>query len=647
MKIKLLFLFLLITIYSRSQTEDLNITYNSDFEKQILNKVINVEKYNFQDFLLGISYNENSFQKQTNKIKNIKEELDSKKLTSKSIKKKIKVITKYINAKYLRQFEFDATFDEIFENGKFNTVTAAGLYCILFDHYKIPYTINETETSVNLIVYNGETEIIIQPINSPKGSLTYDLDFKKNYVEYLLNNNLIDESEKDNENVDNLFLNYYKAKNIITKTQLGALQYYNKSIGLISAVGNYKEALEHIKKAYLLYPNNKISYSYNSLLAQIINDDAANKRYNAKLIGNFLNLNIDNHLESKNINNLLLTIGDEYLLKNAQVKKFENFFSELKETVLFEVEFDMFQETYHTLFASYYYYLNDYTKTLEQLAEVLIINSNNLKIKGDIETAFNHKLLKITNTNEAISEFKTYFDMFPFLKENEYYQIEYTRLHLKKIYFAYLGKDFISGKNSIDEFKILMSENPDFKYDSEYIEGAFMTAAAAYDKSKKNLNKLINFLETGLKYAPESMALNKAYNEIESYRQLRQKMAKERNKYGKPTKTFSEKINEFFKTCWTVTKIEKVGDDISDENILDFTIDIKKNKVVSFSSEKRSFEGEWSIRYNSELLYLVPKKNRNNYLVYKISGINEDELILRPFVKGKMTNRILTLTKCK
>ena len=645
MKIKLLLLFLLITIYGSSQTDDLDISYTTDFEKEILNQIMTDDKYSFKDYLSGIDYSEISFQKTSNEIDVIKQKLDSKKLASKSIKKKIKEITKLINSKYLKQYVFDATFNNLFQNGTFNTITAAGLYCIIFDYYNIPYAISETETSVNLIVYNGESEIIIEPTNSPLGSLTYDLDFKKNYVEYLLNNNLISENEKNSKNVDDLFLDYYKAKNIITKPQLGALQYYNKSVGL-STLEKHKEALKYIKKAYFLYPNPKISYFYNSLLAQIINDNATNKIYNGVLIGEFLNLNVHNHTESKNINSLFLTIGDEYLIQNSEIEKFEIFFTNLKETVVFEVEFDMFQETYHNLFATYYYYKKDYSKSLEHLAEVFILNPDNLKTKNNIESTFNHKLSLITNSDQAISEYETYFDLFPFLKENEYHQIEYTRLYLKKIYYSYIGKDFTAGKKHIDKFNDLMTQNPNIKYDEEYAEGAFIAAASAYE-SEKDFNEVINQLDMGLKYAPESITLNKVYNDVKSYRQYRKKIADERNKYEKPVKTFSEKINDFFKSCWTVTKIEKVGDDISDDNILEFTIDIKKYKVVSFTSETKSFEGEWSIRYNSELLYLIPKKNRNNYLVYKISEISEDELVLRPFVKGKLTNRILTLTKCK
>ncbi|MGY6649982.1 tetratricopeptide repeat protein [Wenyingzhuangia sp. IMCC45574] len=644
MKIKLGLLFGLFTISVFSQVSVDDISFSSNFEKVSFSKSLNNDAENFTDLLFSIDYDSIALSSLNSKITSIQKRLDSKKIANKSTKKKIKSISKFLETYFYKDYKYDGSFKELLENNKYNATSAAMLGAILLDYYKVPYSINYANGSVYLLIFNNGNKLILQPSRLPEGGgFSYDHQFKQAYINYLAEKKLISSTEKESYSVDELFKTHFSANNTINKTQLAGVSYYQRA-KILATEDKNSEALIFLEKALFLNPDNQTNHLYYATLAQVINTDLVAKKYNGKQFAKFLNISHENQLEKNQVLNTFRIAADEFLIKTQNLEKFETLFSEFKNNVNEDVEFDDFQELYHEALANYFYLKRDYEKTIHHLSEGLLINPNNLQTKNNIENTFSGMISVITDTDEQLNKFNTYFEVFPFLRDNEYYQLSYTGSYLRAIYQAYMRKDKEDGLVRILEFEQVMKEAPDLKIDPNFVDGAYITAATSYEY--KEVNTMFSILEKGLKLAPESKALLERYNELKKYKAYRKQKAVERNAYANK-KTLSEKIKEYLKSCWSVTEIEKLGKEIEKNQQLEFTINLKGIQKAQFSSETKNFEGEFSIRYKSKLLYLIPKNNRSKYLIYKIVDIDAYELALRPFVNNKLTNRLLTLTPCK
>jgi len=639
----LVFLSITLTFYSQNTLK--NLEYSSRFEKEVLSKVLNNEEYKTENLYLAIDYDSTQHQTVLAQLEKIKSNLDRRGLSSKKNKKKVKEIVKYVSSNFLKSYELKATLCNLLLSKQYNTTSACALYSLIFDHYNIPYTINDMDNNEYLTVFSEGKEIVVQANKNFKTIQTYDSSFKNNFVQYVKDNKLFSNGIDENSDDETIFSTFYTNKKVISKLDLSAVQYFNIASNFINKA-DYRNALIYSEKAYHLSSQESIAYNHYMLLATTINNDLNLKKHDPVLFGKFLNLNSNIEFEKTNIQNHVIEISNKYLIQNQNQEAFESFFSSFKETVDPElINFSPFQESYHYQFANFHYYKGEYEKTIEHLSEALIINPKNLESRNNLEVSINRLISTTTNDDEIIEKYNQFFDQFTFIQESNYHQLNYTRVFLKKIYNAYNINQIAEGEKNIKNFKNLLLQFPNIKYDENLIESAFLTAASKYDRK---INKAINILTTALVYAPNSKVISNSIEQLKTYK--KSKNTKYDYDYLVEEKTFTEKIIDYFKSCWSVTTIEKVGIEINkEENILEFTLEIDKSKYKTayLKSDDKKIECEWSIRHNSKLLYLIPKNDRSNYFVYKINDIEENELVLRPFVKGKMTNRVLTLTKCK
>lgn len=643
---KLIFIFLLLcnTIFWSQNINISSIDFEHENEKLFFEKISKTEQFNLKDIFSNNPKDVITSKTIIDIINDTQDQLNSKNINNKSIKKQLKEINKLLNKNFFIAFDINSSLNQLFNKKQFNATTATYFYAIILDYYNIPYTINLNETNFPFIVVHDDFKTVLKPKNLPNGSITYDNTFKENYINYLTQNNMISVEEKTNTNLNQLFITHYLSERIISKTSLISILYHEKANHLIN-INDYEKALTAAKKSTFLNSNNQNSYLYYSLITQCINDNANNKKYDGKLIGEFLNISQKNATERKQISNLVLIVANEYLVETQNIEKFNSFFDDFKSVVNDDVEFDDFQNTYHEALANFHYLNTDYQQAINHLSESLIIKPNNLRVKNNIENCFNNIMFVITDSEESIEKQNLYFEKFPFLKEKKLNQLNYTGSYLKAIYQAYIAKEFEKGYQRILDFENLTTTSPELKFDQNYVDSAFLTAANSYEA--RDSNKIISVLEIGLKIAPRSNALLERYNLIKKYKNYRNQMAIERNKAAIPEKTFSEKINNYLKKCWTVTTMEKIGKDTEKNDDLEFTIELSGYKKLSYHSTKKSFKGDYSVRSQSKLLYLIPKNNRSKYFVYKIMEIDENKLKLRPFINEKLTNRVLTLTPCK
>jgi hypothetical protein len=78
-----------------------------------------------------------------------------------------------------------------------------------------------------------------------------------------------------------------------------------------------------------------------------------------------------------------------------------------------------------------------------------------------------------------------------------------------------------------------------------------------------------------------------------------------------------------------------------------FKIMTYKNNQLTYIVNGKTENGKFSIRTKSRLLYLTPDRDRDSYIVFKVESINNHEMILQPFVNGKLTSKRIYMSKCR
>lgn len=182
-------------------------------------------------------------------------------------KKKPAKIYEAIHQRFLKRYQLQNAFIEIFESGHYNCVSATALHALVFDQLQIPYQIKEMPSHVYLVAYPTTHNVLIETTDPTKGYLPINEKMTSAYAAYLLDENLINENNFKNESHNDLFNTFYYSSGNLSLMELTALQYCNYGV-YAAGTENYTLALNYYKKAYLLSPSER---AFNGMLFCAVN----------------------------------------------------------------------------------------------------------------------------------------------------------------------------------------------------------------------------------------------------------------------------------------------------------------------------------------------------------------------------------------
>ena len=233
--------------------------FSNDFEKNAF-AAVEANSPSSYDLLHAVNYNKALYDKGQQEIDAHIAALKAKKIDKKPLKKQIQTIYKSTHSRFLKKYEEEAYFNQIFENGNYNCVSASALYAIVFDQFEINYAIKETPTHVYLIADTNGLQTMIETTTPGTGVVPFNDAYKKESVDYMYANKMISEEEYSNTSTDALFKKLFLTDQSIDLNELAALQYYNKAIFLMGDE-KYMGGADYLRKAALIYPSNGIVYN--------------------------------------------------------------------------------------------------------------------------------------------------------------------------------------------------------------------------------------------------------------------------------------------------------------------------------------------------------------------------------------------------
>ncbi|MBN1185277.1 MAG: hypothetical protein JXB49_23535 [Bacteroidales bacterium] len=257
----LLFLFIKTTIcqnYGDSLVRSGDLRFQSNLEKFVLYSYV---KYNTDTFELFMAID--------NKVDSgyirrsyvhyleVLNELNQRKVAEKKMNKRIKATYTIVHDQFLKKYNDEVYFPELFKSGIYNCVTASILYAMVFDRMNIPYKVMASSNHVYLVANPGEKSVVIETTNPGFEKMIFTGEFKQQYVEYLRNSKLISDSEYKNKSVEEIFEEKYNEVKQAEFCNLFGIQYYNKALECLND-NKIKEGYELAQKAYYFFPDQQV-----------------------------------------------------------------------------------------------------------------------------------------------------------------------------------------------------------------------------------------------------------------------------------------------------------------------------------------------------------------------------------------------------
>ncbi|MCB2221512.1 MAG: hypothetical protein KQI35_14020 [Bacteroidetes bacterium] len=423
-------------------------------------------------------------------------------------KKKVKTIYSDIHEDYLKKYEEGQYFPDLFNEGLYNCVTASAYYGLIFQNLNIPYTIKESYDHVYILTYPETFSIRVETTDPRKGYLVYDDRFKSQFVDFLKESKLISETEYKQKTSDELFNEYFYKEEDINLLELAGLQYYNKAVDCL-ANQKYEEAFAMVEKSAYLHPSERAGYMLLICVANVLNGCKYEDIHYADYI--FKAARYDKYgIKNDNIIDQFIDVTQKLLIAQYNTKLYDAYFNRiidnLEDSVLInEISFIYYYERARIL-------LND---NKFDLSLVFAEKAYNLKPKHvDARNLFVTDVLEtfsqINDFQESLDQLNRYITTYPDIMNNNQFNTLRGTLTLG------MSVDFFMSGNTREAFGKLgafeeIAENSTLDFGNYILNEVLVEAysrAASYHFRKGNSKASREYLERGLKYAPNSYELS-------------------------------------------------------------------------------------------------------------------------------------------
>jgi tetratricopeptide (TPR) repeat protein len=485
-----------------------DLSFHSDFEKQAFADFFSGKTEAYFPLFLSVSRNVDQAvyarnqQVYAGKLAQINEQTAK----SKTETKRIKAVFGSIHDSFLRKYEMENHFEEIFTTGQYNCVSATALYGMLFQEMNIPFIIKETPTHVYLVAYPQTSKILIETTDPTKGYLVFDERLKTSFVNSLKAGKLISEQEVKSKSINELFEQYYFTQENITLRQLVGIQYTNDALYKLDKK-RYPEAFAQLEKAYLFYPSTKVAYLLLFTAATILDKseytDEASVKYLAKLSRyRDVGMSTERFLaEFSRITNL-------YLINASKPAQYDKIYQQLSENIRDEEVRSELAFLYHHERGRILYNQGKYNGSLLYLEKAYVQKPDNVDMQSLYVTAIGQSLRTQNDGRTLLSALQAYETRHPRLTENDVFFGLLMNAYLLASGQSYELNKIPEGEKWRAEFE-KRSEGRDMQLVNAELIGRTYSLAAVHYFRQGNDAKAKNILNRGLALDPDNYELTR------------------------------------------------------------------------------------------------------------------------------------------
>lgn len=482
------------------------LTFTSEFEKTVFYDHFEKKKSDgFNLFIAsGQTLNERAIGQAVQRFNDYVSALNADKVSSKKNDRKIKLIYEDVHTTFLRKYELENRFEDIFVNGYYNCVSASALYALVFEKLNIPYVIKEKPTHVYLIAYPSQERILVETTTPAGGFVTINQQFKQSYVKILKEQKLISSQEYSTGNTNELFDRFYFGEDHdITLTQLIGIQYSNQGVYLLQNK-EYMGAFKNFEKAYMFYPSDRVAYMMLSSAHEVFKERQEKDSVHAAtlaILSRFGKYGIKRDMIRGEYSNVVQELLFDKGQKESLQKYHKVLMSAISDKSLKE-DLDFF---HHYEMGRMQYNQARYKDALPYFETCLKIRPGNQETLSIFIVSVAESVKNKPNT-EGIKSMEDYAAKHPFLLENNVFNEMLGTAYLMEMRLGFTQQQAAQGEKYKSTFEQFQSKHNEVIF-NPYLIGEAYSSAAVYYFRKGNTAKAKAVLNQGLVISPNNNEL--------------------------------------------------------------------------------------------------------------------------------------------
>ena len=499
-------LFVLLWVGWISFGQDLK--FISDFEKETIQAIERdgLNNHFVSALIMVDSTSANSdLQSINERIDHCVSVIKSSKSFQKKRKKKLQFVYDTVHDMFLRKYELESYFPQVFDNGVYNCVSASALYALIFDRLEIPYVVKEAPSHVYLMAYPEKENIYVETtVPGSMGLIAPDEKELKKLGEYLVKMKIITAQELKEEGVKKVYNDFYYGSGNHDKQALVGMQYFNKAVFQFND-GELKEAHHNMVKACLYYKEQKGEVLKESFLMEFLRETSFETKEDLDYLLLWLK-------------GLVYASKDKSILDYPIYKVVENCDLRMIEAFLKDVE-TLENEALKKDVKFQFYQLIAREKAEE--GEVLVgrkyaekayaINNQFKPIKRVIAYCVIKELQNEPIDEALLDKIKRYQSSYPHLKvKTAIISIEVMTVG-KLVYDLFSASKRKKGEQYLTTLEELIASNDGLMLNKQGMANTYFKVGKYYYRNDLNL-KAKKYFEKGLKYAPNDKDLRKFLN---------------------------------------------------------------------------------------------------------------------------------------
>ncbi len=486
----------LITIYE--------VRYGSEFEKEAINEFFQSDDPNYLKVFLASSgkINISDYQRAKRGYSSFFTSLNSQRLKTLKASKKIKSIYKTVHNYYFKKYEAKTSFNEIFETGIFNCLTATALYGITLHELNIPFVVRETPFHVYLVAYPNKEGIKIETTDPLKGLYFFDQKYKESFIEYLHKNKFISPEEYLNNTNEELFDKYFYSDKEITLQELIGLHYFNLSVFSLMDK-KLREAYDFMERSYIFYSSERVRYLMFAILAEILHDTNYEEFDDLRYLARITRFTAEG-IKIEDIKREFARITEYYLINRSNKEYYDKIYNYLDANIQNKEYKNEISFIYNYEKGRFAYNRGQRIASHEYFKKAYLIKPEN----SDVQMAFVQSLAFFIDGLDAIgaiTKIEEYNLKFKNLETNQVFKTLLLQAYLVGAFQKYSMKS-AEGDHYILKFENLYGKNRDINIDHDMIGNAYSSAGIFYFK-KGDYKKAKEYINKGLHYAPNNFKL--------------------------------------------------------------------------------------------------------------------------------------------
>ncbi|MFW5821030.1 MAG: tetratricopeptide repeat protein [Bacteroidota bacterium] len=490
-----------------------DLSFNSYFEEMAFYNYCNGQ----EDILMLMTaidpdVNTNIYEGFKNDLDRELNKINSRKFQRVREEKKVNIIYQYVNSQVLTQYRDKILFPHIFVNGTFNCLTASAYYGLLMDSLDIDYDIRETYDHVHPVAFPNSLQIKIETTDPVAGVEYYDEKLKRKFVDYLFEKKMINRDEYYSSSIGDIFNRYFLPESSIGLSELVGLHYMNDALYKFDA-DNYSSAFEQIKKAYFLYPARRMRMLFQFILTGAMSNADFNEIEEAAYFV-YLSRLPDENINPEELSISFLYLTQRILFNSPRSAYYDSLFSYLDKNMEEGVAKNAISFQYYFLRGKSKLIHYKFREAVDLFEKAYEINPYNLELQSLIISTLD---VTFENTPVAllIEQVEDYAENMPVLSENGMF---ISLQMMAYLVFTEQLFDFEEEDKAItylEKFEDLYVKNPGVEIDYEQLGEAYSAAAVFYFKNYQK-SRAIEFLERGLRIAPQNYELRYRLNSVKN-----------------------------------------------------------------------------------------------------------------------------------